>query len=108
MAPTSASLGYTDIVVTEPALIDPSHLGDMKINPLVVEYRAWTSEHAKACKLALDAGVDAKLVQLAQSEAQNVAKSVMAAINDLDLTPEQAAKAPQVIANILRAITGEG
>jgi hypothetical protein len=98
----------TDVTITEPALIDPNHLGDLRTNPLVRDYREWIAAHAKACKLALDAGVEERQVRLAEQQAQGIVTAVQAALDALELTPEQADKAPAVVANLLSAVAGEG
>lgn len=97
----------TEVTITKPALVDPNHLGDLRSSPLVREYFTWLSEHARVCKLALDAGVEERQVRLAEQQAQSIVTAVQAALDALELTPEQAAKAPDVIASLLRAVAGE-
>lgn len=106
--PQEKGAPYTDVRVTEAAVVDPDHLGDLRTHPLVDDYRRWLSEHARACKLALDAGVEERQIQLAERQARNIVSAVQAALDALELTAEQAAKAPQVVANLLRAVAGGG
>jgi len=105
-AETTIGSHYVDVLITEPALADPDPAGGLATHPYVAEYHKWTTEHARACKLALDAGVEERRVRLAEHQAQGVVTAVQAAMNALDLLPEQSARAPQVIANLLRAIAG--
>jgi hypothetical protein len=56
------------------------------------------------CAAALKAGVEERFVKLAESQGALLASVIKAILGDLDLTPEQAAKAPDVAARHLRAV----
>jgi hypothetical protein len=60
-------------------------------------YGDWIDGAAKHAKLALDAGIEERRVQLAEMEAQLVANVVMGVLDDLNLTAEQKAIAPEVV-----------
>lgn len=94
------------VINDEPALVDPDHLGDLKSHPFVTELKAWNDSKAKHAKLALDAGVEERQVRIAEQQAEQLSRAVVAAFDALDLFAEQQSKASQVIANLLRAITG--
>lgn len=81
--------------------------GDLKSHPLAGQHEYWVERCARFAKLAIDSGVEERRVQIAESHAAAMVAAVQSSFDALDLTPEQAAKAPQVVAALLRAIAGE-
>jgi hypothetical protein len=67
-------------------------------------YGDWIDRAAKHAKLALDAGIEERKVQLAEMEAQLVADVVKGVLDDLNLTAEQQAIAPEVVRGRLMSI----
>lgn len=71
---------------------------------------AWTKLYAeerahlvKTAKMAIDAGVAERQVRLAESTGELMATVLRAILNDLGLTSEQMAKAPEIVTRHLRA-----
>jgi hypothetical protein len=67
-------------------------------------YGDWIDRAAKHAKLALDAGIEDRKVRLAEMEAQLVADVVKGVLDDLNLTPEQKAIAPEVVRGRLMSV----
>jgi hypothetical protein len=56
------------------------------------------------CKAAIAAGIEERRVRLAESQGALLASVIRAILDDLALTPEQAARVPEVVPRHLRAI----
>jgi hypothetical protein len=74
------------------------------INVWAQLYMAERKHLVDVCAAALKAGVEERFVKLAESQGALLASVIKAILGDLDLTPEQAAKAPDVAARHLRAV----
>jgi hypothetical protein len=61
---------------------------------------------AKLCVDALNAGVQERRVRMAEQDGARFNDALRAILGDLDLTPEQAARLPQVVPARLRALQG--
>lgn len=72
-------------VVTNSPLYGPDHLGDGKPHVLVEMLARWTELHARASKLALDAGIDERKLELVQGQAQIVAGVIRSLIGRIDV-----------------------
>lgn len=70
-------------------LYGPDHLGDGRPHVLVEMYGDWLDRHAKACKLALDAGVDERRLRMAEAQASRLFSALSAALASAGLTTEQ-------------------
>lgn len=92
------------VSVNAPALADPDHQGNLGSHPFVGEYRTWTLEHARACKLALDAGVEER--QVLHRRTASAARRDRRSGRDRRSRPHPRTERarPEVIANLLRAI----
>lgn len=92
----------------DPLLVQTSDK-TVQLHPFVAEYRHWVSERAKLAKIALDAGVEERRVQLAEREATVVVEAVGRALDDGEaaLTAGQQAALRAAIAREFRAI-GQG
>ncbi len=55
------------------AMWGADHQGDPKPHVLLELLRVWTESQAKICKMALDAGVSERQIQLAEDQAQRIA-----------------------------------
>lgn len=63
-----------DYVPASPSgIYGPDHQGDAKPHVLVSMLGDWTDRHAKACKLAIDAGIDERRVRVAEEQAAMMA-----------------------------------
>jgi hypothetical protein len=71
--------------------------------------RQYLSERAhlvRTSKAALDAGVNQRLVDIAEAQAERLADGVEAILNRLGLSSEQRALVPQVVPQVLRQLSG--
>lgn len=64
---------YKTWVNENAALWGADHTGDAKPHVLVEMARVWTVDWLKACKLALDAGIDQRRLELDQGQARQIA-----------------------------------
>lgn len=82
-------------VVEEAALIESLH----KV------YGEERDRLAKAAKLAIDAGIDERRIQLEEDQGVLIAKAVTAILTDIGLTPEQKKNAPAIARKHLLALS---
>lgn len=89
-----------------PVLYGPNHLGDGAPHVLYVMWERAREWHAKCCKLALDAGVAERQVQLAEQQGQLLARVVTAMLDDPEfgLSGKQRQLGRKVAARHLRAL----
>ena len=59
---------------------------------------------ARHCKIAIDAGVDERRIQLEEAQGEQVAAAIRAILDDLELTGPQLKKAPAIARKHLMAI----
>lgn len=90
----------------EDHLWGPNHLGDGAPHVVVEMYATWLDRAARASKLAIEAGVEERLVRLAEEQGALVADLLRAVFDDpeLGLTPAQRAAAAPVAARHLRRL----
>ena len=62
--------------------------GNQKEHVLVALYEKWTAIYSRACKMALDAGIDERRVQLAEQTTETMFNAVNRALNAVAFTPE--------------------
>lgn len=67
-------------------------------------YQQERAHLVKVCTEAIRAGIEERRVKLAEQQGALVAKAINAILNDLNLTPEQAAKVPDIVPRHLRAL----
>lgn len=67
-------------------------------------YQRERAHLVKVCKDAISAGIEERRVRLAESQGVLLASVIRAILGDLDLTPEQQAKVPEVVPRHLRAV----
>lgn len=67
---------YTTWANENAALWGADHSGDAKPHVLVEMARVWTVDWLKACKLALDAGIDQRRLELDQGQARQIANVI--------------------------------
>lgn len=65
-------------------------------------YQAERKHLATVSKMCIDAGLDARRVQIAENQANMLAGIINAAFAELDLTPEQEAKIPHFMPRLIR------
>lgn len=74
---------------------------------VAVEYRLWTEAQERVAKFAaaaLRAGVEERRVKLAEDQGALVAQVIRGVLNDLKLSKEQAAVAPEVVTRHLKLL----
>lgn len=88
------------------SLYGPNHQGDGAPHVLTIMYGQALDRHARACKLALDADIDDRMVRNAESTTDALFGAVSSALNAADLTHEQQDAFKSVLADELRRIVG--
>lgn len=110
--PGEVKLSYNDkgdvtkYTVGEDALYGLDHTGDGASHILVIMYGQWSDRYARACKLALDANIDERLVRNAESTTEALYKAVGLALDKAELDPRQAAAFSTTLAEELRKLAG--
>lgn len=61
---------------------------------------------AKHAKLAVDAGIDERRIQLEEDQGELIAKAIQGILNDLKLTPDQKREAPAIARKHLTLLAG--
>jgi hypothetical protein len=82
------------------------HTGDQAQHVLVIMYGQWADRYARACKLALDANIDERLVRNAESTTEVLYQAIGRALNKADLDARQAQVFSTVLAEELRKFGG--
>lgn len=78
--------------------------GNMAPHVLVVLYEKWTGIYARACKMALDAGIDERRVQLAEQTTETMFNSVTRAMTAIGMTPDVRDAFTRALAAELRTV----
>ncbi len=91
-------------VTVRPALYGPDHNLDGKPHVLVEMLRVWTADHAKACKLALDAGVDERRLRLEEAEIDQLFVALTRALQTAGLSVAQQEALNDALAHELRQL----
>lgn len=94
------------VIRREGALYGPNHLGDATPSVLVSLYGLWSDRYARACKLALDANIDERLVRNAEATSEALFTAIGRALDAAELTPVQQGKLRGALAQELRRHTG--
>lgn len=74
------------------------------INVWVDLYQKERRHLVDVCKVAITVGIEERYVKLAERQGEMLASVIRAILDDLGLSPEQAAKAPEIAARHLRAV----
>lgn len=69
-------------------------------------YQRERTHLVKVCSEAIRAGIEERRVKLAEQQGELVAQAIRAILEDLQLTPEQAARVPEVVPRRLRLLAG--
>jgi hypothetical protein len=75
---------------------------EAKPNPWLTLLGEWSDRLVKVCAAAISAGIEERRVRLAEQQGALVADVIRKILGDLDLTPEQAARAGNVVPLRLR------
>lgn len=84
-------------------IFGPDHQGDGAPHILVTMYGTWLDRHARACKLAIDAGLAEREVRLAEEQGALIAKVLTAAAGELGLDLDDP-KVRETVGRHLRAV----
>ncbi len=71
---------------------------------LLALYGQWVDRYARACKLALDAGVDERMLRLAESDADRLFTAITGAMETAGLSLDQREAFRVALAAELRAV----
>lgn len=93
-------------VADDKAIWGLNHNEDQASHILVSMYGQWSDRYARACKLALDANIDERMVRNAEQTSQVVYIAVTRALEAATLTPTQAAAFSKTLAQELRKSLG--
>ncbi len=77
------------VVRQEESLYGPTHTGDQAPSVLVQLYERWTGLYGRACKIALDANIDERLVRNAEQTSEVMFKAIGEALEAGNLEPAQ-------------------
>jgi hypothetical protein len=66
----------------------------------------WSDRLVKVCDTAIRAGIEERRVRIAEQQGALVADVIRKVLDDLELTPEQAARAGEVVPRRLRLLAG--
>ena len=91
---------------SEDGIFGYSHQGDQATHILVTMYGMWADRYARACKLALDANIDERLVRNAEATSNAVYLAITRALEKANLTPIQAAEFSKTLADEMRKLVG--
>jgi hypothetical protein len=86
-------------------LVGVDHEGDGAPHVLVTLYERWSLLHMRACKTALDANIDERLVRNAEATSEKFFRVFAQAVEAADLTVEQQARLRNTLAAGLRAMS---
>jgi thiamine monophosphate synthase len=79
-----------------------------KPNVWLVLYQQERQHLVSVCKTAITCGIEERRVQLAEAQGEVVVGVIRAILGELGLTPEQAARAPEIASRHLRLVSAQG
>jgi len=94
-----------------PRLIDETSRGASSFTDereWLMLYREERAHAAKVSKMAIDAGLQERMVKIAEDQGVVLATAIRQVLDALALSPEQIDLVPQVVPGILRAISSDG
>lgn len=80
--------------------------GDQATHVLVTMYGMWADRYSRACKLALDANIDERIVRNAEATTNAVYTAITRSLEKANLTPQQAADFSKTLADEMRKLVG--
>lgn len=78
--------------------------GNQREHVLLALYEKWTGIYSRACKMALDAGIDERRVQLAEQTTETMFNAVNKALSSVAFTPELRDAFTRALASELRTV----
>lgn len=98
------AIGDIDYISTDEGVVPvPDPEGSVASARLEL-YAQWIDRAARVAKMALDAGIEERLVRLAEGQATVVVQTIRNVLSQLSLTPEQMSKAVQLAASEFRLL----
>lgn len=94
--------GEGGMVVAQRGLYGPDRFFDQKSHVLVTMLREWTMEHARACKLAIDAGIEERRIRVAEAHMELIAQALRGALVELGVWDRP--ETPGVVERQLRLV----
>lgn len=91
-----------------PRMVGETYRGGMTITDQqawMIVYREERAHAAKVAKMAIDAGIAERMVRIAEDQGIMLGTAIKAVLDALNLNPRQAKLVPQVVPQILRAIS---
>jgi hypothetical protein len=71
---------------------------------LIAQYERWNREAARLAKMALDVGIEERIVRMAESQATTMVTVIRQSITQINLDPTIAQKLMQTIAGNMRLV----
>jgi predicted transcriptional regulator len=102
---TDDDFGKPHYYMKSEGLVGVDHEGDGAPHVLVTLYERWSLLHMRACKTALDANIDERLVRNAEATSEKFFRVFAQAVEAADLTVEQQARLRNTLAAGLRAMS---
>ena len=87
------------------SIADLDSKGNLVTHEFVKRYEGALDQLAKCSKLAIDAGVELRTLQLQEKQVGKIASAIRTSLDALNLSEEQAEKVPEVMAGLLRAMS---
>jgi hypothetical protein len=103
--PHISAIGDIDYIETEDGVVPvPDRQGAIAQARLDL-YAQWIDRAARTAKMALDSGIEERLVRLAEGQATLIVTTVRSVLSQLDLTPAQLQHATKLFATELRLLS---
>jgi hypothetical protein len=87
-------------------LVGFDRFNEQTANAYVELYGQWSDRYARACKLALDANIDERLIRNAEATTTIFVEAMEDALKEANLDPAQAARFSKALADRLRKLAG--
>lgn len=87
-------------------LYGPNHLSDATPHVAIEMLRSWTAELARVCKDAIQAGIQERMIRLAEAQAALLIQVLEGVRDDMALTGPQRKAWPGVVRHHLTAVSG--
>lgn len=97
-------IGALDYVPTDDGVVPVPDRDGSIAEARMTLYAQWVDRAARVAKMALDAGIEERLVRLAEGQATLIVQTLRNVLAQLDLTPEQLAKAQTLAASEFRLL----
>lgn len=100
-------IGLRQMMAARPSLFGPDHNDDNRPDVVAVMHAEALEQRAKIAKMAIDAGIDAAMVRIAERQAEVTVRAVQAAIDSMVSTGDRQ-QAEAAAASVLEAVAPAG